>query len=733
MKRLLILIFVFLVLFSIDTSAIIWKNETDAFSTDISTDDQDSDMDWNGTHLFVWDHLNKKIKIYLLNSTFERDINISFSMGSDRYGFATNGSDFWFATLNVAGNIGRIVHANSSGHNQTDGFDVLGTVENGLQGIATNGSDFWITDNNLDSVFHYNSSGHNQTDGFSLSGGLCTDPKGIFTNGSDFWIGGHNSFYICHYDSSGNYISDGINTTTAHNVSAPYGVVFNYTDVWYVTLTRRYLFHMSLIYSTEYTATEIETAASDFYISFNLTNTGINSANVSAKLMYDNTQYAMTKTIIGETIDFNTTITTPYINTTTESKTFYFNFTTDNGITIHNTSNQSQTIYQLYIDACGGVTNDTTLNITFRDEIDDTLIFPDSDIHFKAWKDNPSLYKNYSFNFTNKSSIKFCISPNSTNYTTDYDLQYSETGYDTKNYNARGQTLLNTITYLNLTMLSSGNSTTITITVQDDFGDALSNYIVEAWKYELSTNTYSLVSTEETDTNGQVIMYLNTNKKHLFYVKDQNGNTKYTSDTMTLVSASYTFIVIVGEELIYQDVLDLERNLQVPDEYKAVSPYVINYTWSDVNNLIDRICLAVYNTTIQNMSTYDDACSTADSGTLSISLIATEGYFPIVGYVIATTDKEKYILDTGSITLRTAYDVFNTEGLIYAFLFVGTMAFLSLGVATTVGAPAAVMCIILMNFGIIIMRFMGFFNISIATIAVGVIMSLILIGLIGDK
>lgn len=481
-------------------------------------------------------------------------------------------------------------------------------------------------------------------------------------------------------------------------------------------------------YTVSFTEPDLETATSQFNIVFKSDIISLWSGN----LVYNNTAYSMEKTTTGTITNLSKSITLPLASITYTKYPFYFNYSYDTFI--KTTSEKNQTIYRMAIDNCTDYGN-MTLNVTFIDEVNKNLTTVSNfDVYFKFWYGSESDYRTYSVSVVDVDTYKFCINPDFGNLTTDYDFQYQAAGYDTRNYNVRSGLLTNDTIQLNLTLLSTGNSTAITITVEDGFENPLSGKVVEAYKYDLGTNSYTLVSTEETDTNGQVIMYLDTTYKHRFYVKDSYGNIEFIQEAMTLVSTSYTFTVTDETTTTYQNLFTLDRTLQIPGDEGDNTQYLINYTWDDsTTNLINRICLDVSNSTIQNVSFMYHNCSTSDSGTMAYLLLNKSGYFTISGYVYATADGARYSLDSGSMTIRPEYDIFDKEGVLYAFLFIGTMAFLGLSSTFVIGSGGAIVCIIMMMFATIVMRSAGFFNIGIGTMILGFIMGLVIIGIIGGK
>src|SRR3989344_5862744 len=172
-------------------------NKSDGFFVGIAATYEFQDLVMNGSDFWVINIVSEAHAsnfVYHFNSSGANQSD-GFSVTSAGAGYpliiTTNGTDFWIGdeTDEV------IYHFNSSKVNQSDGFSIQTSGATSAFGITTNVSiirgaptDFWVVDASDNFVYHFNSSGANQSDGFNVGSSGANLPRGITTNGSDFWV-----------------------------------------------------------------------------------------------------------------------------------------------------------------------------------------------------------------------------------------------------------------------------------------------------------------------------------------------------------------------------------------------------------------------------------------------------------------------------------------------------------------------------------------------------------------
>jgi hypothetical protein len=453
----------------------------------------------------------------------------------------------------------------------------------------------------------------------------------------------------------------------------------------------------------------------------NISRNGTYTTDADAQLFYNGTAYAPTKTTATKYWLFSRNVQAPYIDGESINLSFYWNFTingSQNNIAINLTNQSNQSVYNMLITNCSGASKVQTLNFTVRNELTNALIV-DADLiaFFRVWNSSSSNKQNTTLQYQNSSTKAFCIYPSWANFKADYYTEFSATGFDTRQYNVENTTLTNVTQYTTLFMLGTGNATDITINVVDEYDDGISGVNVEAWKYSLANNNYTLVEIKETDNEGVVIMGLErTDEQYKFLVK-QDGQTIYESSTMELYQTEYTFRVVTAEE--DTATFQLTRlNADIIADYLTQN---FTATWNDINSLITRICMGIYQTNVSDTTNVYTNCSTASSGTIFYN-ISTNGSMYIGNlYVWSSLDGDKYLIDSASLDLRVEEDVLGTTDLlVISLIWIGTLAFIGI----VISAEATVMLTIL---GIIIFYAIGFLQVASALAIGGTIAALIAI------
>ena len=170
-------------------------NQTDGFPFTIP-----SDLDGittNGTGKDFWLLSFTDNFVYHVNSTGQNQGDgFSYaSIGINAQQLAGNGTDFYFIP-NIPENL---VHVDGSGNL----IETFGNFGNDPTGIGFNGTDLWILDKTLDFVTHLNSTGDNQTDGFQIASFGITKGKGMTAFGeSDLWIVDSIDDFVYHLSTS---------------------------------------------------------------------------------------------------------------------------------------------------------------------------------------------------------------------------------------------------------------------------------------------------------------------------------------------------------------------------------------------------------------------------------------------------------------------------------------------------------------------------------------------------
>lgn len=483
---------------------------------------------------------------------------------------------------------------------------------------------------------------------------------------------------------------------------------------------KTYYFYYGNVTET-YATNALETDSPEFILNFT-TNISYVS-DINASFYFNSSLYAPTKTTGTGYIQFSSSVYLGFVPSKNESnRTFYWNYTVTPVVDdeINNlTETHNQTVYRMIISQCSGDTTIKALNFTTINK-SDASINSTMEVYFNLYNSSLSIKRSYGLEFINKPYFEYCILDNSLSTRTDYEALFKATNYVNKNYIINNGLLSSTIDNIQIEMDKTADTTEILITVVDENDLALEDYIIESYLYDLSENNYSLIDTKTTNSEGKSLFNLDVDRgEYLFYVKNSSGVVVYTEPKQTLTETEYTFRVILGTDIesIRLKLAQLDYTLTSNKNLES-----FNLTWDDSEtDLIDNINLTIVRTnTTANTHIYSIK-STSDTGDLSYN-VSANGVYVAQLYVTATENGQKYLIDTESLDIRAAYDVFDTDSLLISFIFIIVMAFVGLEISAEISFVLAII-------GMVIFYLLGFIAVS----ASGLISLIISIGIIAYR
>jgi len=227
-------------------------------------------------------------------------------------------------------------------------------------------------------------------------------------------------------------------------------------------------------------------------------------------------------------------------------------------------------------------------------------------------------------------------------------------------------------------MLPTSNATTITVTLQDDSNNKLTNYVIDVYRWNIGSNTFNTVDSGITNFDGKVQFRLNTNGVYYKFSVRQQGNSTYIQETLPpfiIISTEFTITVILNKISFIQNIIEL-NGLTSSFSYDTPSMN-LSFTWNDNNLIASQVCEEVYikNLSAQNSSgsiTIFQSCSTSSSGTTKFTIPNISGYFNAIGYATLKNDSLNYPIASWSKDLRQLKQLLGIEGAFLALLIIGT-------------------------------------------------------------
>lgn len=628
----------------------------------------------NGTYFWIYD--------YGANLGFKYDMNfnyidsISFTSSGNDIGMTTNGTYFWIgngthfkkwdsagtfisafqspATSHAGPYTGRgIQYYNNylyiSDYDLTKlwEYDTTGSYINNYSlnisninagGVTTDGTNIYIISitPGAERVFIYNNFPTTYPSDVKLKigdGSNYTLPTGTFSTTNKTinlasWINSYTPSCTCidchmitgYCQIPFSFISDGSNGVLSYS-----DMIFD--NIGFLENSQTY---NSSTYETKYERLSINlTYDSSFYTS------------ISGKLVYNGTSYAGTKSGSGNNIVFYKDLNIPTINYN-QNKTFYWNIslTNSSGINYFTSNSNNQTVNQNYFTLCNATYPTKFLNITFKDESDNSNInatIPYS--LFTYYLGDGSVNKTYTFiNNTGNLEYDFCATPNLT-LNVIPTIQYSFTGYPQRVWSPGVQTYSNLTTNQILYLLGTADGQYVTFQVITQSGQVLNGVDVTATKVVGS----STVSSGTTDSAGTVTFWLNPDWEYTL-VFSKSG---YETQTVTIYPTENSYTVTIGGSTASQ-ITDYTKGINIiikPDAKADLyndTTYNFNMTISSDYYSVDSYGFVLK----LNNGTVLGSVSSTTLGTISLNL-DTGNYKRIIMYYNWTVN--------GTISTRTTY------------------------------------------------------------------------------
>lgn len=338
----------------------------------------------------------------------------------------------------------------------------------------------------------------------------------------------------------------------------------------------------------------------------------------------------------------------------------------------------------------------TTFNITFRDSQSKQILSNHTTVLEVI---STAMSANYTT--TNGTLLTPFLLPSS------YTLRYYSTGYPLHFYYF---TLVNrTFNNLNLYLLANSNYTNVTVTIIDEYGEAVENAQVYTSRYDLSTNTDILQEICSTNFEGKCSVNMQLNGEYYTFAVYYLSELKKTVTRTRITSTTYQIAINLGSEIggVYHDYKSISYNL-----YYTNASRRFTYYYADAEGLANGACLKVYNypltqatptLTLQNIT-----CSTGATSTLTATIILSNN----TGYrADAYINKSGVNHFLGSVYVRnfTAINEFGREALILVVLL--TMVILFATVPTRLSLGLALMPLPTLAFTVI-----GFLSLNLGVV-----------------
>lgn len=392
------------------------------------------------------------------------------------------------------------------------------------------------------------------------------------------------------------------------------------------------------------------------YLTWNNTNiTGTYVSNSTTQFLH-NYSY-----LIGLISPLNLTVSfIPYANIT-------FNGTTLNRSLI---SAINQTVYQVYLHNCSNTSLPATrgINYTIFDEDTYATISTATMLGIYQTYDTFLTYaRSYQVNSYTNSSHYVCIYPSFAELNTSRNLSYSAPGYITRTQTVNNFLLSSATQNITLFLGNISSVSNIIISLVDQNNQYVTNYTVETYLYNAANTSYTLLDQGISNYEGKVVFQLNTAQGYYYAFKVYDTNSTlvyYTQPPFKLYSTTYTFQLIIGTAIQFEDLINI-NTMDVKLGFNNATK-TFNYSWIDSNNVSSQYCLKVTRINV-NFTLMHYNCSTTKNNSLVYTIPATEGTYLATAYITLYENGVTY--PVANVYAYLDNNVFGNEGIFISFLY----------------------------------------------------------------
>lgn len=441
-----------------------------------------------------------------------------------------------------------------------------------------------------------------------------------------------------------------------------------------------------------------ETANETFVL--NITKNPSSIVDANAILHYNGTAYLSSKQVVGNDIIFTNLIDIPLISGSVESelKDFTWDVQLIDATTSFrtNVSSSTQNVSRLHLEICDATYTTVALNFTAYDEGNESRIDPftfEGTLEF--WTGAGDIRRSEIISNVSTNEVALCLSPTTETFNIEGEISYTDPSgtYVPRNYNfIEGNTISSTQQDIALYLLKSASATTFIQHVIDGVFN-VPGAVVKTFRFFPSTNTYNLVESGTTDSDGKTVGFYETETvdyRHEIFL-DGVLRLNETEGRKVFVEATPATIQFnIGEALVPPTPLvDGTSGLTSSLVFNETTE-IATYTYADTNSSFDSGRLFVYKDNFATAAvTVCDVSSAVSSAIITCNLSGLSGRFVAIGNNNRSSTE---IADKiTNINLNSGKDTLGNSGLLagWFIILVASMVFLGNEIAGIVAVDAA--------------------------------------------
>lgn len=314
--------------------------------------------------------------------------------------------------------------------------------------------------------------------------------------------------------------------------------------------------------------------------------------------------------------------------------------------TRNESSASTVTVYSFHVDDCTTYATKALEYIAYNESSNTQILNVTWGTYGSYWAVASRLVKNFSWNKTSD-TLAWCITPSWATLHLNATTQASKSGFNTLTYIEYNTSLDNTTNTRGLYLYEStaANVYPVTVRVINEYGQALSGYMIYAQKWFYEDGAYISIAGTTTDDNGQAVFYLKLyDTYYKFLIMSPSGEIVHETNPTTLSSQTYTIQVDTSQ---YQTQYWFQ-GITASCSYNQTT-HVIRCTAADPNNYMTRATLTAWTGGIIRQTVCDNTAE-GSSVTITCDLSNVSTWHEIEYEFTGWYENTPHTLWTGSIT-----------------------------------------------------------------------------------
>lgn len=257
-----------------------------------------------------------------------------------------------------------------------------------------------------------------------------------------------------------------------------------------------------------------------------------------------------------------------------------------------------------------------------------------------------------------------------------YDIRYWSGGFEQR---SKFVTVSST-GYANadLYLLDTANSTTITYTIDNQFGNKQENLTIKALRYYVDINGYIEVEACKTNLVGQCqhkLVKSELGKPDVYYklVFEYQGRIVKETEAFKITSTTYSFTVNTGIDIVqdFQDLTIAQGNVSF---INTTNPNYFRYTFTMPDGVSRRACLTVTKKLVTGDALVGTNCVTGSAGSMIVNINQSEQTVYVARGDATFASGNVFTIATLDVNLIESFKTFYTTGLLMVMILIATMA-----------------------------------------------------------